>query len=122
MVAFGVDAEAYKADNGYVVSEQGKPPDFVLEVASESTGDLELGPKRDYYAALGIPEYWRFDETGDHHGTKLAGDLLVDGTYEPIEIEELPGGVLQGHSPALSLHLRWEAGRLVFMTRARRRR
>ncbi len=114
MVAFGVDPEAYKASNGYVVSEQGKPPDFVLEVASESTGEMDVGPKRDYYAGLGIGEYWRFDETGDHHGTKLAGDVLVEGRYQPVEIEELPGGVLQGYSRVLNLHLRWEEGRLAW--------
>ena len=34
LVAFGVDPAAYRASNGYIVSEQGKPPDFVLEVAS----------------------------------------------------------------------------------------
>ena len=114
LVAFGVDPEAYRASNGYVVEEQGKPPDFVLEVASESTGEHDVGDKREYYQALGILEYWRFDETGEHHGTKVAGDILVNGRYEPIEIEELPGGTLQGNSRALGLNLRWEAGRLVF--------
>ena len=38
LVAFEVDPAAYEASGGYIVSEQGKPPDFVLEVASESTG------------------------------------------------------------------------------------
>ena len=114
LVAFGVDPAAYRASNGYVVEEQGKPPDFVLEVASESTGDHDVGDKRDYYESLGILEYWRFDETGEHHGTRLAGDLLANGRYEPIDIEELPGGVLQGYSRSLELYLRWEEGWLVF--------
>ena len=35
--------------------------------------------KRAAYAGLGIPEYWRFDETGDFHGTRLAGDRLETG-------------------------------------------
>ncbi len=114
LVAFGADPAAYRASNGYVVEEQGKAPDFVLEVASESTGEHDVGDKRDYYESLGIGEYWRFDETGEHHGTKLAGDRLVEGRYEPIGIEELPGGALQGYSRALGLNLRWEEGRLVF--------
>ncbi len=114
LVAFGVDPAAYKASNGYIVWEQGKAPDFVLEVASESTGEIDVGPKRDYYAALGIGEYWRFDETGEYHGTKLAGDRLVEGRYQPVKIEELPDGVLQGYSRALNLNLRWEAGQLVW--------
>ncbi len=114
LVAFNVNPAAYKASNGYIISEQGKAPDFVLEVASESTGEMDVGPKRDYYAALGIGEYWRFDETGEYHGAKLAGDVLVEGRYVSVEIEELPGGVLQGYSPALNLNLRWEAGRLAW--------
>ena len=114
LVAFGVDPEAYRASNGYIIEEQGKAPDLVLEVASESTGENDVGDKREYYQALGIPEYWRFDETGERHGTRLAGERLVEGRYQSIEIKELPGGALQGHSRALGLYLRWEAGRLVF--------
>ena len=64
LVAFGVDPAAYGASNGYVVTEQGKPPDFVPEVASASTEEIDVGAKRRDYAALGIPECWRFDETG----------------------------------------------------------
>ena len=112
LVAFGVNPAAYRGRNGYVIAEQGKPPDFVLEVASPSTADTDVGEKRDDYAAFGIPEYWRFDETGEHHGTRLAGDRLVAGRYEPIEIEELSGGALQGYSSVLNLHLRWESGSL----------
>ena len=114
LIAFGVNPEAYYESNGYFVQEQGKPPDFVLEVASPSTADEDTGPKRDDYEALGITEYWRFDETGAHHKTKLAGDRLVDGRYQPIAVEELPDGVLQGYSAALNLYLRWEHGRLAW--------
>ena len=114
LVAFGVDPAAYKASNGYIVSEQGKPPDLVLEVASESTADVDVGEKREDYAALGIGEYWRFDETGRYHGTRLAGERLLEAEYVAIDIEELPDGGLQGYSAALDLHLRWEQGELVF--------
>ena len=109
LIAFNVSPEDYAASNGYVVSEQGKPPDFVLEVASESTADTDTGAKRDEYAALGITEYWRFDETGEHHGAKLAGDRLQGTTYEPIPVDE---GVLQGYSAALNLNIRWDHGQL----------
>ncbi len=116
LVAFDVFPGAYKRRNAYVISEQGKPPDFVLEIASESTGHIDAGPKRDDYAALSIPEYWRFDETetGEFHGTRLAGDRLVEGRYEPVEIIETADGVLQGYSEVLNLHLRWEHGRLAW--------
>ena len=112
LIAFGVNPAAYEANNGYIISEQGKPPDFVLEVASVSTGAIDVGAKRDDYAALGIPEYWRFDHTGEYHGARLAGDTLVNGRYEPLPIEELPDGSLQGYSRVLNLYLRWEQGQL----------
>ena len=112
LIAFDVDPAAYYATGGYLISEQGKPPDFVMEVASASTASVDIGAKREEYAALGIPEYWRFDETGEFHGIRLAGDQLVDGRYEPIPIEELPDGSLQGYSAVLNLYLRAEPGGL----------
>ena len=114
LVAFGVDPEAYRRSNAYVILEQGKPPDFVLEVASRSTGHVDVTEKRVDYAALGIPEYWRFDETGEYHGARLGGDRLVEGVYVPVEIEELPDNGLQGYSPILNLYLRWAGGALAF--------
>ena len=112
LIAFDADPEAYQDSNSYVISEQGKPPDFVMEIASESTGQEDTGNKRTWYAGLGIPEYWRFDQTGRFHGSRLAGDRLVDGRYEPIAIEEVEAGVLQGYSAALGLFVRWEHGEL----------
>ena len=82
LIAFDVDPEAYRDSNAYIISEQGKPPDFVLEVASRRTGNEDTGENCEVYAALGIPEYWRFDETGEYHGTRLVG-----GSYEPVETE-----------------------------------
>ena len=114
LIAFDVDRELYQANNGYIVQLQGKSPDFVLEIASVSTGSEDTGPKRDDYAALGILEYWRFDPTGEFHGTKLAGDRLVDGVYQPIQIDELDNDVLRGYSAALNLILRWEQGKLAW--------
>ena len=112
LVAFDVDLAAHKARNAYVIADQGKPPDLVLEIASRRTGHVDVTAKRDDYAALGIPEYWRFDETGEYHGSRLAGDRLENGVYVPLPIEELPEGILQGYSSALILNLRWAKGQL----------
>lgn len=112
LVAFDADPDLYLAQNGYVISEQGKPPDFVLEVASRSTGRRDTVDKRIIYARLGILEYWRFDETGQYHGVRLAGDRLAGDGYEPIPIEELPDGSRRGHSAILNVELRWTNGRL----------
>ena len=57
-------------------------------------------------------EFWRFDETGAFHRTRLAGDRLVDGRYEPVLIQEVEEGVLQGYSTVLNLFIRWERGEL----------
>ena len=112
LIARHVSPEAFWARGAYIISEQSKPPDFVMEVASESTAGVDTGPKRDDYAALGIPEYWRFDETGEHHLTKLAGDRLMEARYQPIGIEVLPDGSLRGYSTVLNLILEWREGQL----------
>ena len=112
LIAFSADPQAYKDDNGYIISSQGKPPDFVMEIASRRTGRQDVEDKRPAYAALGIPEYWRFDETGNFHGTMLAGDRLVNGRYEPVSIETVEEGILQGYSNVLNLFIRWESGEL----------
>jgi Uma2 family endonuclease len=113
LIAFNVNPAASQDRNGYVISEQGNPPDFVMEIASPSTGRWDVTLKRAGYAALGIPEYWRFDDSGGrHHGAPLAGDRLEGGVYRPILIERIDDQIHQGYSAVLNLHLRWEQGRL----------
>ena len=113
LVAFGVDRALAVEQRGYSIRDQGKPPDFVLEIASPRTGREDYTGKRNDYAAFGIPEYWRFDPSGGrHHDAPLAGDRLVDGTYQPIEVRETGAGRLHGRSDVLGLDLCWEDGRL----------
>ena len=114
LVAFDVNPAAYNASNGYIIAEQGKPPDFVLEIASPTTGQIDVEVKPTNYAAQGVGEYWTFDETGQHHGVRLSGYRLGDGVYVAIDVAELPDGGLQGYSPTLDVYLRWELGQLVF--------
>lgn len=112
LIAFDVDPQLYDEQNGYVISDQGKAPDFILEVASPSTARVDTVDKREDYAAFGVREYWRFDHTGESHGTRLAGDRLVGERYEPIAVAEFEPDVLQGESEALGLWLRWDHGQL----------
>ena len=115
LIAFGVDPIACRRRNGYLISEQGKPPDFVLEIGSKKTGRRDRTVKRAGYAKLGIPEYWRFDPSGgEYHGAPLAGDRLVGDAYQPIPILEAGEGALQGYSPALDLYLRWDHAELYW--------
>ncbi len=115
VIAFDIDVEQYYDQNGYVISDQGKPPDFVLEVASPSTAERDTGYKRVEYARMGIAEYWRFDHTGDDHGARLAGDRLVGASYVPIPIAEVAPDVLEGRSDALNLILRWDHGQMLWI-------
>ena len=111
-LAFGVDTQAIRQRKLYLPWEVGKSPDWVLEIGSASTGREDVGRKRDLYAHIGVPEYWRFDPTeeSDYHGAKLAGDRLVSGEYEPIELTVAPDGLLKGYSDLLKLSLCWDAG------------
>ena len=115
VVAFDVDAEGITETNGYVINEVGKPPEFVLEVASRTTGRRDYVVKREQYAALGVGEYWRFDHTGgNYHDVALAGDRLVDGSYLPFPVTQEPDGVIWGYSPTLELALCWVERELRF--------
>ena len=112
LVAFDANPDLYRANNGYIVAFHGKAPDLVLEIASRHTAQIDVEVKPDFYAELGVREYWRFDETGEFHGTCLAGDRLVDGVYQPIDIQEHLGGELRGYSSVLGLDFCWRAGSL----------
>ena len=112
LIAFNADPNALERSNAYVISEQGKPPDFVLEVASRSTRIIDRTTKRGTYAGLEIPEYWRFDENPTRTNPGLTGDRLVDGEYQPIAIDALPDNRLRGYSTVLNLTLEWHDGQL----------
>ena len=86
----------------------GKPPDFVLEMASPDKVREDLIDKRRLYQGIGIKEYWRLDPTGgDLYGTPLAADRLEGGVYEPIPLHRLEKGNVWGHSKATGIDLFW---------------
>ena len=115
IIAFDVDVPAIIERNGYAINLVGKPPDFVLEVASPTTGRRDYTEKRRDYERFAVPEYWRFDGTGgDYHDAPLAGDRLVDGRYQPIEVEWPSQDRGRGYSEVLGLYLCWEDGGLRF--------
>ncbi len=113
IIAFGVDPAGIIHDRGYSIERWGKPPDFVLEIASDTTAENDITGKPEDYSAFGIPEYWRFDPTGGElYGVPLAGDRLASGGYEPIEIVQVDETHLWGHSDVLNLDLCWEEEKL----------
>ena len=109
-IAFDVDAETIRQNlPNYWVWVVGKVPEFVVEVASPSTAENDLGPKRDLYAELGVEEYWRFDPTGGQlYGQPLAGERLVDGEYQPYELHTDADGSVWAHSEVLAVDFSWD--------------
>ena len=115
MVAFDCDVARVQEDNGYSLENQPHPPEFVLEVASKTTGIVDYTEKRSDYARYGVGEYWRFDPTGGaYHDRSLAGDRLVGGRYERIAIDWRDAEHGRGYSDALGLYVCWEREALRF--------
>ena len=114
-VAFGVAPAAIYEQNGYLIWEVGKAPDFVLEIASVSTARRDMTFKRDLYAQIGVREYWRFDPSGGNfYGQPLTGEQLIDGGYAPIALSDNDDGLQCGYSPVLGLSLCAGNDRLLF--------
>ena len=115
-VVFGVDVAHIFYRNTYRVWEMGKPPDFALEIGSQSTGGYDVREKPELYASIGIGEYWLYDPTPDsrNYGVKLSGGYLANGRYEPFPIAEDADGLTWGHSPTLGLDLCWDDSTLRF--------
>lgn len=72
------------------------PPDCVIEVASQSTADNDLGIKKTWYAWMGVREYWILDPVDSNDPAHfergmllpdgpLMGWRLEQGRYEPLE-------------------------------------
>ena len=108
LVAFDVDTAAIWERIGYDPIQNGKPPDFVLEVASPGTRRNDSDHKRDVYRMLGVPEYWRFDPTGGRlYGQSIIGERLVNGSYRQFPLLQYDDGSEGSTSPLLNLNFRW---------------
>ncbi|HEX2037202.1 MAG TPA: Uma2 family endonuclease [Chloroflexota bacterium] len=68
----------------YLTWEEGRPPDWVLEVTSRSSRREDLVTKRNLYARLGVQEYFLFDPLKEYLVPPLQGYRLADGAYEPL--------------------------------------
>ena len=112
LVAFGVPRRDRRS---YRVWEEGKAPDFVLEVLSRSTAARDLDGKARLYARLGVREYFLFDPAGDEMPTLLQGYRLRWGRYEPLAAR----GPLEVRSEVLGLDLGVDGERHLRMRDAR---
>ena len=96
--------------SSYRLWEEPKAPDFVLEIASESTYRIDRGEKRDLYADMGVMEYWQYDPVGTYLDPPLLGFRLVEGRYAPILATAQEDGLLALRSEVLGLELHLTPG------------
>ena len=99
LVTFGIEK---KLRRNYKVWEEGKPPDFAMELSSEGTYREDLGDKLELYNVLGIRDYFLYDAEGLYLPSPLMGYTLVDGAYAAIPAGE--GGGLRSSSLNLDFH------------------
>jgi len=86
----------------WVVWQEGKGPDVVIELLSESTAAKDKGQKKQIYQdRLRVPEYFWFDPFRG----ELAGFSLEHGIYVPLEAD--PQGRLTSRQLQLML-VHWE--------------
>ena len=78
-----VGAPEYLRDT-YMLWNEPKGPDFVLEVTSASTRRHDERRKRDVYAALGVSEYFLYDPRAEYLTPPLQGWRLRRGSYEAM--------------------------------------
>ena len=106
-VVFGVED---RMRGNYKVWEEGKGPDFVLEVASPNTWREDVETKPGVYAGLGVKEYFLYDPRSEYLTPRLQGYRLVDGEYERLTAVESIDRTLTLSSEVLGLEIRARAG------------
>ncbi len=73
----------------YLVWEEGKGPDVVIEMTSKKTRFEDQYAKRELYErVLKVPEYFLYDPIGDYLDPPLQGYRLVKGTYRSCRVVE----------------------------------
>ena len=99
----------------YKVWEEGRPPDFVVEVAAPGTYEEEELVKPGIYARMGVREYFQFDpEPEDRLLTpRLKGRRLEGGSYHALRTERLPGIEASLHSEVLGLDFHFDGNELM---------
>jgi Uma2 family endonuclease len=102
---FVVKGVEKKDRRSYVLEDEGKAPDLIIELVSPSSKVEDFGNKRVIYAGWGVKEYFLFDPTGELYSGPLRGFRLEGNEYVPMMGARL-------HSEVLGLDLVVERGRL----------
>ncbi len=91
-----------KTRDNYLIWEEGKAPDTVIEITSKSTKREDITKKWKLYRdVIRVREYFLFDPTEDYLKPPLQGHRLIGGQYVPIE-------PVSGRLPSEILHLHLE--------------
>lgn len=98
---FFVTGTTKRERRSWVTWQEGKGPDLVIEILSDSTQRTDRTLKKEIYAThLRVPEYFWYDPfTGER-----AGFILHGGEYLPLEPDDNDG--LPSHQAGLTL-VRW---------------
>jgi len=94
----------------YLIWDERKGPEFVIELTSRTTRAEDIEDKYELYQRLQVCEYFLFDPLGDYMRPQLDGYRLVRGRYKAISAvqDRLPSKVLglhlEGHGRDLRLY------------------
>lgn len=100
LVSLGI---GQKLRRTYKVWEEGKSPDFVMELSSKGTFQNDLVEKVTLYAEMGIREYFLYDVDRRYLPEPLIGFRLSEGRY--IEIPMNVDGGIPSLTLGVSFHL-----------------
>ena len=107
---FVVKGVAKKVRDYYLVWDEGKTPDAIIEITSKSKRKEDTVKKYQLYRdVLKVREYFLFDPRGDYLKPNLQGFRLSRGEYMPINpvTGRLPSQVLGLHLEDNSVELRF---------------
>lgn len=103
-VVHGVPKHTTPERRRYLVwEEEGKAPDFVIELTSDTTREEDVDDKMTIYRdILQVKEYFLYDPYEEYMDPPLQGYRLVEGQYQAIELVE-------GRLPSETIGLHLEA-------------
>jgi Uma2 family endonuclease len=90
----------------YKVWKEGKVPDLVIEVTSDSSEKEDTDDKKSLYERLGVGEYILFDPFGDYLSPRLQGFHLTGGRYRQTPLE--PDGSIFSRTTGLRFRVQGE--------------
>ena len=92
----------------YKLWEEGKPPDFAMEVISPSSELRNRRDKKALYSRIGVQEYFLFQPDEQRSGPRLVGYTLRGGAYQELGPDPALPGADSVLSEVLGVSLRPE--------------